>query len=51
MPNGLPPGIAPGTPVTTFTEHVAQINASPAFFESLAQQPDEGPMHFGPYRT
>ena len=44
MANGLPPGIAASTPVTTFTEHVGQINATQAFFDNLAQQPDDGPI-------
>ena len=29
---------------STFTEHVGQINATAAFFEDLAQQPDDGPI-------
>lgn len=44
MVEQLPPGIASSEPVTTFTEHVAQINASPAFFENLARQPDHDPI-------
>lgn len=44
MSNGLPPGIVPGSPGATFTDHVGQINASTAFFENLGQQPDDGPI-------
>jgi len=46
MPNQpkLPPGIISKDPARTFDEHVAKINASPAFFEALASQPDPGPV-------
>jgi uncharacterized protein (DUF1330 family) len=44
MAADFPPGIVSSGPVTTFTEHVEQINASPAFFENLAEQPDDGPI-------
>ena len=37
-------GIISGAPATTFKEHVAKINASEAFFEALAKQPDNGPI-------
>jgi uncharacterized protein (DUF1330 family) len=40
----LPPGIISTKPAKTFTEHVAKINASPAFFAALAKQPDKGPV-------
>ena len=37
-------GIIPAGPATNFAEHVGRINACDAFFEALAQQPDEGPI-------
>jgi len=37
-------GIIKSEPATTFVEHVAKINASPAFFDALAKQPDNGPI-------
>jgi uncharacterized protein (DUF1330 family) len=37
-------GIISSEPATTFAEHVAKINASPAFFNALAEQPDNGPI-------
>ena len=41
--NTLPPGIISKQPVKSFVEHVGKINATPAFFEALAKQPDHGP--------
>ncbi|MFC1836392.1 DUF1330 domain-containing protein [Thermodesulfobacteriota bacterium] len=49
----LPPGIVPSEPTTTFEEHVANINATEAFFEAFARQPDHGPtinLNFLRYR-
>lgn len=40
--DALPPGIVPKADPKTFVEAVAKINASPAFFEALAKQPDHG---------
>jgi uncharacterized protein (DUF1330 family) len=37
-------GIIPDAPATTFAEHVTKINASEAFFEALAKQPDHTPI-------
>jgi len=37
-------GIIPDAEPTTFTEVLAKINASDAFFEALAQQPDKTPI-------
>lgn len=42
--NALPPGIITKEPAKTFMERVAKINATPAFFEALAKQPDKGPV-------
>ena len=39
----LPTGIISKEPVKSFVEHVGKINATPAFFEALAKQPDHGP--------
>jgi uncharacterized protein (DUF1330 family) len=39
----LPAGIISKAPVKSFVDHVAKINATPAFFEALAKQPDLGP--------
>lgn len=39
----LPPGIVAKKPAKTFMEHVAKINASPAFEKALAKLPDHGP--------
>jgi len=39
----LPPGIVSKDAPKTFVEAVAKINATPAFFEALAKQPDPGP--------
>ncbi|MGI9522397.1 MAG: DUF1330 domain-containing protein [Hyphomicrobiaceae bacterium] len=39
----LPPGIVSKEKPQTFLEAVAKINATPAFFEALAKQPDPGP--------
>lgn len=39
----LPPGIVTEETPRTFLEAVAKINATPAFFEALAKQPDPGP--------
>ncbi len=39
----LPPGIVSKEAPQTFLEAVAKINATPAFFEALAKQPDPGP--------
>lgn len=39
----LPPGIVSKAPAKTFMEHVAKINASPAFEKALAKLPDHGP--------
>ena len=50
---GLPPGIVPKADPTTFMEAVGKINATPAFFEALAEQPDPGPtinLNFLRYR-
>jgi uncharacterized protein (DUF1330 family) len=40
----LAPGIITKEPAKTFMEHVGKINATPAFFEALAKQPDTGPV-------
>lgn len=40
----LPPGIVSKADPKTFVEAVAKINATPAFFEALAKQPDKGPI-------
>lgn len=37
-------GLISSAPATTFKERVAKINASDAFFEALAKQPDKGPI-------
>ena len=37
-------GIISDAPATTFADHVAKINASDAFFEALAEQPDDTPV-------
>jgi len=50
---GLPPGIVSKAEPTTFVERVGKINATPAFFEALAEQPDPGPtinLNFLRYR-
>ncbi len=39
----LPPGIVSKAEPKTFMEAVGKINATPSFFEALAQQPDTGP--------
>ena len=39
----LPPGIVSKDEPRTFLERVGKINATPAFFENLAAQPDHGP--------
>ena len=39
----LPPGIVSKAEPTTFLEAVGKINATPAFLDALAQQPDTGP--------
>jgi len=39
----LPAGIVSKKPATSFAEHVAKINASPAFEKALAKLPDHGP--------
>jgi uncharacterized protein (DUF1330 family) len=39
----LPPGIVSKETPKTFMEAVGKINATPAFFEALAKQPDPGP--------
>jgi len=39
----LPPGIVSKKPAKSFVEHVAKINASPAFEKALAKLPDHGP--------
>jgi len=39
----LPPGIVSKEDPKTFMEMVGKINATPAFFEALAKQPDTGP--------
>ena len=49
----LPPGIISKEPAKTFMERVWKINATPAFFEALAKQPDPGPtinLNFLRYR-
>lgn len=49
----LPPGIVSKETPTTFMEAVWKINATPAFFEALAKQPDHGPtinLNFLRYR-
>jgi uncharacterized protein (DUF1330 family) len=40
----LPPGIVSKEEPRTFMEAVGKINATPAFFEALAKQPDPGPV-------
>lgn len=40
----LPPGIVSKDEPTSFVEAVARINASPGFFDALAEQPDVGPV-------
>jgi len=40
--DALPPGIVPKADPKTFVERVGKINATPAFFEALAKQPDSG---------
>ena len=40
----LPPGIVSKSEPKTFLEGVAKINATPAFFKALAEQPDVGPV-------
>lgn len=37
-------GLVSSATPATFVERVAKINASPAFFEALAKQPDDGPI-------
>jgi uncharacterized protein (DUF1330 family) len=39
----LPPGIVSKETPRTFMDAVAKINATPAFFDALAKQPDAGP--------
>ncbi len=39
----LPPGIVSKAEPKSFVESVAKINATPAFFKALAEQPDVGP--------
>jgi len=49
----LPPGIVSKEHPKTFMEAVWKINATPAFFEALAKQPDHGPtinLNFLRYR-
>ncbi len=49
----LPPGIVSKEHPKTFMEAVWKINATPAFFEALAKQPDNGPtinLNFLRYR-
>jgi uncharacterized protein (DUF1330 family) len=49
----FPPGIVTKEDPKTFVEAVAKINATPAFFEALAKQPDHGPtinLNFLRYR-
>lgn len=49
----LPPGIVSQEHPKTFMEAVWKINATPAFFEALAKQPDNGPtinLNFLRYR-
>ena len=51
--DALPPGIVPKADPKTFTEAVGKINATPAFLEALAKQPDHGPtinLNFLRYR-
>jgi uncharacterized protein (DUF1330 family) len=43
-PAALPPGIVSKDEPTTFVEGVNKINATPAFFKALAEQPDVGPV-------
>lgn len=40
----LPPGIVSKEEPKTFVEAVGKINATPAFLEALAKQPDKGPI-------
>jgi len=40
---GFPPGIVSKAESKTFVQAVGKINATPAFFEALAKQPDPGP--------
>lgn len=49
----LPPGIVSKEEPQTFVEAVGKINATPAFFDALAKQPDDGPtinLNFLRYR-
>ena len=49
----LPPGIVSKDEPKTFVEAVGKINATPAFFDALAKQPDDGPtinLNFLRYR-
>ena len=49
----LPPGIVSKDDPRTFVEAVGKINATPAFFDALAKQPDNGPtinLNFLRYR-
>ena len=49
----FPPGIVSKDEPKTFVEAVEKINATPAFFEALAKQPDNGPtinLNFLRYR-
>ncbi|MGA9443235.1 MAG: hypothetical protein WBV18_07410, partial [Methyloceanibacter sp.] len=49
----FPPGIVSKDEPKTFVEAVGKINATPAFFDALAKQPDKGPtinLNFLRYR-
>jgi uncharacterized protein (DUF1330 family) len=49
----LPPGIVSKDEPKTYVEAVGKINATPAFFDALAKQPDKGPtinLNFLRYR-
>jgi uncharacterized protein (DUF1330 family) len=49
----LPPGIVSKDEPRTFVDAVGKINATPAFFDALAKQPDNGPtinLNFLRYR-
>ena len=49
----LPPGIVSKDEPRTFVDAVGKINATPAFFDALAKQPDDGPtinLNFLRYR-
>ena len=49
----FPPGIVSKDEPKTFVEAVGKINATPAFFDALAKQPDDGPtinLNFLRYR-